>query len=618
MADSSTRIVITAEDRASAGLTKVGDSVKRLGESAGSLGALKTALGGLAGAFAGGALISFAKGAIDAADNINDLSQKVGISVKDLAGWQLAAEQSGTSLEAVGKGVKGLSKAMIENGAALKAAGVDAKDANGALIQLADLFKALPDGVEKTTLAFTLFGKAGMDMIPVINQGSKGLADAQAKAAKYAEKLAELAPKADEFNDKLKELEIAGKATTINALLPMMDGLIGLAAWFKDARSGAEGFGNALAFIGEKLSGDSVLRKWLTGGYLIEGAGNAIARMGAPGGGMTGQQILDRMDAQKAAGQMLPGANSAEEKAATDKARKLLAALGVKPAGGSGRSGKSDLERMLELGRKNELDAYYETGGEETQRIVAEKRAVDAAKEEYRERQKATEAAEQALRKYKDMIDPLQKYRVMLQEVAAIEGLTDDERLEALWKINEAMDAEIDKLNGVGEAAAKTKDFARDMGMTFASAFEDAVVGGKAFGDVLKGLAQDIERIIVRKTVTEPLGNAISDAIMGSTGLNDFFGNLFGGARAAGGPVAPGQFYVVGENGPEVLVPNTGGMVIPNGAAMGAAPSGDVNINFSVTAMDAGSFRNSMAANKAVVIGIVREAFTRRAITSPL
>lgn len=40
----------------------------------------------------------------------------------------------------------------------------------------------------------------------------------------------------------------------------------------------------------------------------------------------------------------------------------------------------------------------------------------------------------------------------------------------------------------------------------------------------------------------------------------------FGGFRARGGPVMPGQAYMVGERGPELIVPQQPGMVVPNGA----------------------------------------------------
>jgi hypothetical protein len=46
----------------------------------------------------------------------------------------------------------------------------------------------------------------------------------------------------------------------------------------------------------------------------------------------------------------------------------------------------------------------------------------------------------------------------------------------------------------------------------------------------------------------------------------------FGGFRAEGGPVAPGQAYVVGERGPEVIVPQMPGMVMPNQSAIRQSP----------------------------------------------
>ena len=53
----------------------------------------------------------------------------------------------------------------------------------------------------------------------------------------------------------------------------------------------------------------------------------------------------------------------------------------------------------------------------------------------------------------------------------------------------------------------------------------------------------------------------------------------FGGGKAAGGAVYPGQYYVVGENGPEVLVPGTSGTVIPNGAAGGVVNNVSIVVN---------------------------------------
>ena len=51
---------------------------------------------------------------------------------------------------------------------------------------------------------------------------------------------------------------------------------------------------------------------------------------------------------------------------------------------------------------------------------------------------------------------------------------------------------------------------------------------------------------------------------------------VFGGARAAGGPVTSGRSYLVGEQGPELFTPGTSGRIIPNGG------SGGVTVNITV------------------------------------
>jgi hypothetical protein len=134
--------------------------------------------------------------------------------------------------------------------------------------------------------------------------------------------------------------------------------------------------------------------------------------------------------------------------------------------------------------------------------------------------------------------------------------------IQARFAINE----QIDGLGKVNETLREQKSIADELGLTFSSAFEDAVIGGKSFSEVLKGIEKDIARIIIRKSVTEPLGNAISGIF---SGIN--WGSIFsfGGGKASGGAVYPGQYYVVGEKGPEVLLPNTAGTVVPNNALGG-------------------------------------------------
>lgn len=86
------------------------------------------------------------------------------------------------------------------------------------------------------------------------------------------------------------------------------------------------------------------------------------------------------------------------------------------------------------------------------------------------------------------------------------------------------------------KANQKADDFAqtlRDASQVIGTAFEDAIVQGKSFGDVLQGLEQDLIRIALRVTVTQPLQAALTDYFNSSGG--NILGALFGSGGAAGG-----------------------------------------------------------------------------------
>lgn len=103
----------------------------------------------------------------------------------------------------------------------------------------------------------------------------------------------------------------------------------------------------------------------------------------------------------------------------------------------------------------------------------------------------------------------------------------------------------------------------------------DAMAGALVAGESLReGLAQVFKQI-ASDILNSGIRNALSSAF-GGGGFNPFA--LFGGgdaltsglraaglpARAMGGPVRAGQPYLIGERGPEIMVPGASGTVIPN------------------------------------------------------
>ena len=72
--------------------------------------------------------------------------------------------------------------------------------------------------------------------------------------------------------------------------------------------------------------------------------------------------------------------------------------------------------------------------------------------------------------------------------------------------------------------------------------------------------------------------------------------------RAAGGPTAG---YVVGEQGPELFVPETPGRVVPNDEMRNSQP---LNVNFTIQAIDSSNFTDALTTQRGNIIGMIREA----------
>jgi hypothetical protein len=223
---------INALGRAIGGLSgtagKVSGGLRGL---AGAAGGLSGALGSLVPLATGAGLAAMAKGAIDAADNMNDLSQKTGVSVESLSKFQQAANASGTSIEGVGAAMIKLNRNLATGNAgaaeALTSLGISATDASGKLkstdaimLEVADKFAKMPDGANKTAAAMALFGKAGADMIPMLNGGRKSIEDLAATMT------GPFAKGADNLNDKLAALQGKLLALGVNigtALMPLLN-----------------------------------------------------------------------------------------------------------------------------------------------------------------------------------------------------------------------------------------------------------------------------------------------------------------------------------------------------------------------------------------------------------
>ena len=197
--------------------------------------------------------------------------------------------------------------------------------------------------------------------------------------------------------------------------------------------------------------------------------------------------------------------------------------------------GEPPLRTML---TKDELKDFNRQAAEREKRAAEAKRL---GEEHLREAEKVARAEveleEMAAEDSREAWDHWGKIQ-MAEERERLEGQ------KQMWRnVFETIDREQEQaiedgqilMDAIEKDAKDASNAARELGLTFTSAFEDAVIEGKKFSDVLQGLGKDVGRIILRKGVTEPLAKGIGGMIEGID-----FGKIFGG----GGSGSSGAFGI--------------------------------------------------------------------------
>jgi phage-related protein len=127
-----------------------------------------------------GAMVSDGVKAFDEmASSAREMSRTMGITAVEAS--ELASVFTSMGLES-GMAIKTLSNEIAGGGESLAKLGINSTDANGALRStdaimkdVADRFAEMPDGAEKSAMAVKLFGRSGLDMLPLLNKGSAGI-----------------------------------------------------------------------------------------------------------------------------------------------------------------------------------------------------------------------------------------------------------------------------------------------------------------------------------------------------------------------------------------------------------------------------------------------------------
>ena len=245
----------------------LGTAVKVGGVAAAAIGAAVT-----------GASAAFAAGAKDVAaygDNVDKMSQKLGLSTDAYQKWDYVLNLAGTDMNSMTTGLKTLTNKLddAKNGnesaiAMFDQLGISMEQA--ASMSREDLFAAaikgfqgLEDTTERAALANDLFGKSGQNLAPLFNTTAEATAEMMKQAEDYGMVMSgDMVSASAAFQDSMTTLQgtLTGlKNNILGEFLPSMtqvtDGLAMLFAGDTEAglesiRAGVEGF---VASFGEMV-----------------------------------------------------------------------------------------------------------------------------------------------------------------------------------------------------------------------------------------------------------------------------------------------------------------------------------------------------------------------------
>jgi len=285
-----TTIKIRGEDKTSAAFRSANGRLNKLQTNLQKTSAKTAALTGgfskMAGAL--GPLIgvagfsAMARKLLTVGDRLDKMAIQTGLTVEELQALQFAASQSGVATETFNSAMNKFNRIIGETASGLipeardayKTLGISIKDTDGnlkdsseLLLEVADSFGGIKDPAMKAKTATDLFGRAGIDLIPMLQGGAKELVNYETKLRDAGGIMDATATSSmAKFND---SLDLLGRVTLVNfskILVPLLPALTALAGNFDNIAKfvGIAGTAFIVSKIPAAITGIAVAFKALT------------------------------------------------------------------------------------------------------------------------------------------------------------------------------------------------------------------------------------------------------------------------------------------------------------------------------------------------------------------
>jgi len=233
-----------------ASLSLTGNAADSLGKFGLAVNGVKAGIGLLTDGFklAKKILFDFTTEVAAQGDEIAKTAKNAALTAEGFQELSFAAELAGSSGKVMAKGIQSLNRNLVE--ARVKGTGpfadqlkalniniseFDGLDADEAFEKYADVIKGLPNELEKTAFAQQILGRAGKELIPLLNEGSEGIRKQREEARKLGIFTNEQAAASEALVDaqlRLDKVVESFKITLATGLMPIvMDIIDGTREW---------------------------------------------------------------------------------------------------------------------------------------------------------------------------------------------------------------------------------------------------------------------------------------------------------------------------------------------------------------------------------------------------
>lgn len=507
------------------------------------------------------AFVANIKETLKFAEAISDGATKAGITTEAFSKLAFAAEQSNISTEDLSSAIAKLQVKLSEaaNGGeeaqqsfrqiGLSAQNLRSLDVQGQFEAIADAVTRLSEAGDKANATKDIFG--GVELLKLFSGGAAAIQDATNKAVRFNAVISEEgAAKLKTANDAVTDLKAVFRGLAIELL---------------------ESAGPAVSFFADKLD------RLNNSGFKSSSLETQLEDLSK-----AREKELERLDELQRGNFGGSGETRALLKAQGDAlikdSQKRLRLLDLEKLGVE-RIIKSRKEAAEDAakGGPTKLQPKGEFTDEElTEALRRRKRSQDAIFRQNRERAEN----EAAILGELDRNLAEQQERIFEQNSAAIAEVL-DRNIEETAQALEIQESLFDQLSDTIETS-------------LSDVFVNAGKGADEFASTVLNAFKRIIADAAAKKVVELISGLFGtkkDSGVGggsSGGFAAFIGSLFGGARAAGGPVSSGRSYLVGEKGPELFTPGMSGRITPNGAG------GAINVDARVSVDARGASQDGM------------------------